>query len=154
MTEAGNEISASGPWLRQVETICGERNLQLTALRRQVLLLIAGAEAPLTAYALIDGLSKAQGRPVAPPTVYRSLEFLVENGFVVRVESRNAYAVCDTPGHDHHGVMLICSRCSVAQEIDDHALDAVLLRTAERAGFRLDKQTVELEGLCGRCAAG
>lgn len=140
-------------WFRRIEALCGERGLQLTALRRQVLLLIADAAAPMTAYALIDALAEAQGRPVAPPTVYRTLEFLVENGFVVRVESRNAFAVCDAPGHHHHGIMLICAKCGTTAEVDNHAIDDLLLQTAAESGFRLEKQMVELEGLCGRCAA-
>ncbi len=147
------EGEARQAWLRRIEALCGERGLQLTALRRQVLLLIADAAAPMTAYALIDALAEAQGRPVAPPTVYRSLEFLVENGFVVRVESRNAFAVCDAPGHHHHGIMLICAKCGTTAEVDNHALDDLLLQTAAESGFRLEKQMVELEGLCGRCAA-
>lgn len=151
MSEEVVEIGPRDAWLKRVESLCGERGLQLTALRRQILLLLAGAGAPLTAYALIDALAQAQGRPVAPPTVYRTLDFLVENGFVVRVESRNAFAICDAPGHHHHGIMLICSRCGTTEEVDSHDLDALLLRTASAAGFRLEKQMVELEGLCGRC---
>lgn len=153
MSHGSVEIASQQRWLKRVEALCGERGLQLTALRRQVLMLIADAAAPLTAYALIDALAQAQGRPVAPPTVYRTLDFLVEHGFVVRVESRNAFAVCDTPGHHHHGVMLICCRCGMTQEIDSHNLDALLLETAAASGFRLQKQMVELEGLCERCGA-
>ncbi len=153
MNEQSVEGGTRQAWLRRIEALCGERGVQLTALRRQVLLLIAGAAAPMTAYALIDALAEAQGRPVAPPTVYRTLEFLVENGFVVRVESRNAFAVCDAPGHHHHGIMLICTRCGTTAEVDNHALDDLLLQTAAASGFRLEKQMVELEGLCGRCMA-
>ncbi len=151
MSEPGGRGAAQQVWLKRVETLCGERSVQLTPLRRQVLMLIAEAEAPLTAYALIDALAQAQGRPVAPPTVYRSLDFLVENGFVVRVESRNAFAVCDTPGHHHHGIMLICTRCGVTDEVDSHDVDELLLRTAAASGFKLERQMVELEGLCGKC---
>ena len=140
-------------WLRRVEALCGERGVQLTTLRRQVLGLLAGSAAPLTAYALIDELAQLQGRGVAPPTVYRTLDFLVENGFVIKVESRNAFAVCDTPGHAHHGILLICSLCGVTDEIDNHDVDAVLTKTATAAGFKVDKQMVELQGVCARCIA-
>ena len=139
--------------LGRVEALCAERGVQLTALRRQVLSLMADAAAPVTAYALIDELARAQGRPVAPPTVYRTLDFLVENGFVVRIESRNAFAICDSPGHHHHGILLICTRCGAADEVDDHEVDATLSRRAAASGFRIDKQMVELEGVCGRCGA-
>ncbi len=140
-------------WFRRVEALCGERGVQLTPLRRQVLGLVAQSPAPLTAYALIDGLARLQGRPVAPPTVYRTLDFLIENGFVIRIESRNAFAICDTPGHDHHGILLICTRCGTADEVDDHDVDATLSRRAAASGFKIDKQMVELEGVCGRCRA-
>lgn len=140
-------------WLGRVETLCGERGVQLTALRRQVLGLLADSPAPLTAYALIDGLARLQGRPVAPPTVYRTLDFLIENGFVIKVESRNAFAICDSPGHHHHGILLICTRCGATDEVDDHDVDATLSRRAAASGFRIDKQMVELEGVCGRCMA-
>ena len=140
-------------WFRRVEALCGERGVQLTPLRRQVLGLVAESAAPLTAYALIDGLARLQGRPVAPPTVYRTLDFLIENGFVIRIESRNAFAICDSPGHDHHGILLICTRCGTADEVDDHDVDATLSRRAAASGFQIDKQMVELEGVCGRCRA-
>ncbi len=140
-------------WLRRVEALCGERGVQLTALRRQVLGLLAGSPAPLTAYALIDELAQLQGRGVAPPTVYRTLDFLMENRFVIKVESRNAFSVCDSPGHHHHGILLICTRCGTADEVDDHDFDTVLMKTASAAGFKVDKQMVELEGVCARCIA-
>ena len=139
--------------LRRVESLCGERGVQLTPLRRQVLGLVADSPSPLTAYALMDELARLQGRQVAPPTIYRTLDFLIENGFVIRIESRNAFAICDSPGHDHHGILLICTRCGTADEVDDHDVDATLSRRAAASGFQIDKQMVELEGVCGRCRA-
>ncbi len=150
-TTHGAADEARAAWLRRVEALCGERNVQLTALRRQVLSLLADSAAPLTAYALIDELATLQGRQVAPPTVYRTLDFLVENGFVIKIESRNAFAICDSPGHHHHGILLICTRCGVTDEVDDHDVDATLARRAAASGFRIEKQMIEMEGICGRC---
>ncbi len=154
MSQKSEEVQARrGAWLERIEALCGERGVQLTALRRQVLSLVAESPAPLTAYALIDELARLQGRQVAPPTVYRTLDFLVENGFVIRIESRNAFAVCDSPGHHHHGILLICTRCGATDEVDDHDVDETLSRRAAASGFKIDKQMVELEGVCGRCLA-
>ncbi len=154
MSQVSDEMQdGRAAWLKRVESLCGERGVQLTALRRQVLGLLAGSAAPLTAYALIDELAQLQGRGVAPPTVYRTLDFLMQNGFVIKVESRNAFSVCDSPGHHHHGILLICARCGAAEEIDDHDVDTTLLKTASTAGFKIDKQMVELEGVCARCIA-
>ena len=149
----GTADEGRAAWLQRVEGLCGERGVQLTILRRQVLTLLADSAAPLTAYALIDELARLQGRQVAPPTVYRTLDFLIENGFVIKIESRNAFAVCDSPGHHHHGILLICTRCGATDEVDDHEVDATLSRRAVASGFKIDKQMVELEGVCGRCLA-
>jgi Fur family transcriptional regulator, zinc uptake regulator len=138
-------------WIGQVEQICVQRGLQLTPTRRSVLEMLAGSRAPLGAYALIDQLSKSQGRTIAPPTVYRALEFLVEHGFVFRIASANAFAPCDHLGHHHHGLLLICSRCGRADEIESPTVDAALAETAARVGFRPQHQMVEIEGLCGAC---
>ncbi len=138
-------------WIRQVEAICGQRGLHLTPLRRQVLDMLARAKAPLGAYAVIDQLSQAQAKTVAPPTAYRALDFLVENGFVFKISSTNAYAPCGHLGHHHHGMLLICSRCGRADEIESPQVDALLAETAARVGFRPRRQVVEIEGLCGAC---
>lgn len=138
-------------WVTQVEEICARRGLQLTPIRRQVLELLAGAKSPLGAYAVIDQLSRARAKTIAPPTAYRALEFLVENGFVFKIASTNAYAPCDHLGHDHHGMLLICSRCGRADEIESPKVDALLAETAARVGFRPQHQVIEIEGLCGAC---
>ncbi len=138
-------------WIGQVEQICIQRGLQLTPTRRSVLEMLAISRAPLGAYALIDQLSKSQGRTIAPPTVYRALEFLVEHGFVFRIASANAFTPCHHLGHHHHGLLLICSRCGRADEIESPQVDATLAEAAARAGFRPQHQMVEIEGLCGAC---
>lgn len=138
-------------WVKQVEEICAQRGLQLTPIRRQVLELLARAKSPLGAYTIIDQLSQAQTKTIAPPTAYRALEFLVENGFVFKIASTNAYAPCDHLGHDHHGMLLICSRCGRADEIENPKIDALLAETAARVGFRPQRQMIEIEGLCGAC---
>jgi Fur family transcriptional regulator, zinc uptake regulator len=141
-------------WVAQVEAICARRGLQLSPTRRGVLEALARSNAPLGAYAIIERLSQAQAKIIAPPTVYRALEFLVENGFVFKIASTNAFAPCDHLGHHHHGLLLICSHCGRADEIESPDIDALLAKTAAKAGFRPQHQVVEIEGLCGLCGDG
>jgi Fur family transcriptional regulator, zinc uptake regulator len=138
-------------WARQVEKYCGERNLQLTPLRRQVLAILARAPAPLGAYAIIEELARDQGKAVAPPTVYRTLEFFLENGFLHKVESRNAYAPCEHLGHRHDGVLLICRRCGRTEEVESPRVGRLLQETAAKAGYSAQSQVVEVAGLCESC---
>jgi Fur family transcriptional regulator, zinc uptake regulator len=140
-------------WARQVEEFCAERDLQLTPLRRQVLAILARAPAPLGAYAIIEELAREQGKSVAPPTVYRTLDFFLENGFLHKVESRNAYAPCEHLGHRHHGILLICERCGRTDEIESPNVDKMLQETAAKAGFSAQRQVVEVEGLCETCGS-
>jgi Fur family zinc uptake transcriptional regulator len=140
-------------WISQVEAACRGRGLQITALRRDVLGIFAGAGQPLGAYTIIQKLSEAQQRIVAPPTVYRTLDFLVENGFVVKIESRQTYVACDhlSHGHDHHGVVFSCARCGRTVEVDSAAIDEELASISGRLGFKSERKVIEIEGRCAAC---
>ncbi len=140
-------------WQVEVESACVRTGLHLTPLRRQVLTILAESSAPLGAYAIIDQLSRREGKPIAPPTVSRTLDFFLENGFVYKIESRNAYAPCEHLGHAHHGALLLCEKCGRSDEIEDVKLDRLLQEAAARAGFAPHRQMVELVGLCRDCAA-
>ena len=142
-------------WITQVETACQTRGVQMTALRREVVGIFAEADQPLGAYTIIQKLSAVQNRIVAPPTVYRTLDFLVENGFVVKIESRQAYVACDHIGHDHdhHGIVFSCAKCGRTVEIDSHAVDHEIAAVAAKLGFAIERKVFEVEGVCAECGA-
>ena len=142
-------------WRSQVEAVCQERGLQMTALRRDIVEIFAVAEHPLGAYAVIQKLSEARSRSIAPPTVYRTLDFLVENGFVVKIESRQAYVACDHIGHDHdhHGIVFSCQRCGRTSEINSQAIDVEIAAIADRLAFKSERKMIEVNGTCSICAA-
>jgi Fur family zinc uptake transcriptional regulator len=98
----------------------------------------------------LQRLQAEKGR-AAPPTVYRALSFLQELGLVHRIESLNAYVGCDQPEDAHRAHFLICHRCGDAAEIHDGALARAVSGVGRRAGFRIDRETVELQGLCPHC---
>jgi len=80
--------------LAEAETICARQGLRLTALRKRVLELVWASHKPLGAYDILGVLSDEDGRRAAPPTVYRALDFLLENGLVHRIASLNAITDC------------------------------------------------------------
>ncbi len=47
----------------------------------------------ISAYDLLDLLREIEPQ-AKPPTVYRGLEFLMEQGFIHKIESTNSYVVC------------------------------------------------------------
>ncbi len=136
---------------------CATRGAQLTPLRRQVLRLVLAAEQPMGAYALLDQLREERG-VAAPPTVYRALDFLLEQGLIHKLERLNAFLPCVEAGHahaghDHQHQFLICKICGATTELTDHAVAHALEAAAARVGFRPARMTVEVEGVCARCAA-
>lgn len=142
-------------WITQVEQACQHRGLQMTALRRDVATIFAEAGQPLGAYTIIQRLSEAQNRIVAPPTVYRTLDFLVEHGFVVKIESRQVYAPCDHIGHahDHHGIVFSCGKCGRATEVEAAAVDGAIAALAQTLRFKVERKVQEIEGICADCQA-
>ncbi|MFT8242777.1 Fur family transcriptional regulator [Roseomonas sp. BN140053] len=146
------------PVLDRVAASCAARGAQLTPLRRQVLALVLDAESPVGAYALLDRL-KAERPGAAPPTVYRALDFLLEQGLIHKVERLNAFVGCveadhgHGPGLHHPHQFLICGTCGATQEVADEAVTRAVAAAASRAGFRPARATVEVEGTCARCVA-
>lgn len=146
--------------LAAAEARCARQGATLTPLRRQVLRLVLEAGQPVGAYALLERLKEERG-PAAPPTVYRALDFLLEQGLIHRLERLNAFLPCFGPeeepcgygcGHDHPHQFLICTRCGATAEIADHDVAHALTAAADRLGFKPSRATVEVEGICARCA--
>jgi Fur family zinc uptake transcriptional regulator len=136
---------------RAVE-LCEHRGVRLTDLRRQVLELVWESHAPIGAYQILERLAARRGS-VAPPTVYRALEFLAREGLVHRIDSLNGYVGCSSPNLPHDAYFLICQGCGDAAEFHDGDLAAVVARCADRSGFGLLSTSVELTGRCARCSA-
>jgi Fur family zinc uptake transcriptional regulator len=144
--------------LARAEALCQKRGVKLTPLRREVLRLVLEADAPIGAYALLDQL-KASRAKAAPPTVYRALDFLLEQGLIHRLERLNAFMGCvealeghdHDHAHDHPHQFLICRGCGATREISDHGVANAISAAAAKAGFSAARATVEIEGLCGKC---
>ena len=133
-------------------SLCDARGTQLTALRRQVLELLWESGRPMGAYELIEALKFRDSRPVGPPTVYRALEFLMTQGFVSKIESRNAYVPCAHPERRHDCLFFICSNCGVSAESEDPRVEQLLAEDAAVLGFSVTRRVVEVEGTCRCCA--
>ncbi len=136
--------------IAEAERVCGARRARLTPIRRRVLEIIWEGHGPVGAYDILEKLS-AERRRAAPPTVYRALDFLSEHGLVHRIESSNAFIGCGQPGAAHRAHFLLCAECGEAAELDDPSLRDALAHVARRAGFAVERETVELKGLCSKC---
>jgi Fur family zinc uptake transcriptional regulator len=127
---------------------------ELTKNQRLVFTALSRAGTPLSAYQILDQLRDEGFR--APLQVYRALDQLRGLGVVHRLESMNAFVACaHADDHAHHGEPIgfpICERCGAVSEIHDADFRAFVEGISERSGFRAEKTTVEIRGLCAECA--
>ena len=136
--------------LKRAERRCQANGSRLTPIRRRVLELIWQRHEPMKAYDLLD-LLRGERRSAAPPTIYRALDFLLEQGLIHRLESLNAYVGCGEPEHPHVGQFLICHCCNAVAELSDNDVYANIAAKASEVGFRVSSQTIEISGLCPGC---
>src|ERR1700730_625609 len=106
--------------------------------------------APMTAYEVLDAV-----RPYgisAPPTVYRALNRVVDDGLAHRLESISAYVACADPQHHHDSaVFAICNHCGRIEELLAASIIKRLHAHAAEQGFKVSATTVELRGRCAGC---
>ncbi len=146
--------------LARADAICDRRGARLTEVRRHVLGLVLDSPRPSGAYDMLDKL-RAHHKGAAPPTIYRALDFLLEQGLIHKVERLSAFVGCvhgfeedDDEDHIHHHAVqfLICNQCGHVQELSDKAIGKSLVRAALSTGFTLTGSTVEADGVCADCA--
>ena len=129
---------------------CEASGIRLTPLRQRVLELVWQNHEPVKAYDILDEL-KQDHSSSAPPTVYRALDFLQEEGMVHKIESLNAYVGCGNPKEFHRSQFFICYDCGSVAELDDTDIRDLLQEKAYRFGFKIDDEMVEIKGHCQEC---
>lgn len=132
------------------EQLCMTRGAQLTPIRHKVLELIWNSHKAVKAYDLLDQI-RPLNDSAKPSTVYRALDFLLEQGLIHRVESLNAFVGCHCSGTLHDQLLLICTQCHNVEE--RAALNIIQALTDELviAEFTPQRKTIEIHGLCKAC---
>ncbi len=136
--------------LSNAEKRCSEEGLRLTPVRRKVLEMLLQEHRALGAYAILDRL-REEGFGSQPPVAYRALDFLVDNGFVHKIERLNAFVACSHPGAVHSPAFMICRKCDMVAEAQTAPAKSLLAAAARAAGFEIERTVVEAEGICPDC---
>ncbi|WP_404400148.1 Fur family transcriptional regulator [Pelagibacterium halotolerans] len=126
---------------------------ELTRNQALVLGQLEKADAPMSAYAILDELRDDGLR--APLQIYRALDKLLDMGLAHRLESLNAFVACAHP-HCHSSGLIafaICEKCGQVSEFSDDVVRDRLAQWADREGFVTSRTTMEIRGACKACAA-
>jgi len=148
-SRAGHKSQEVERAMREAATLCKRRGGGMTPLRQKALTLLLEADGPTKAYDLLTRLRDDGG--AKPPTVYRTLGFLLKMGLIHRVESLQAYAPCRDWSHDHAPAFLICDACGAVEEIDVGESLVSFTRESRRVGFKAGAAVVEIRGACATC---
>jgi Fur family zinc uptake transcriptional regulator len=134
-----------------IQTLCDNNDVKLTPLREDILNILLVTKYPITAYEILAKLKKVRSN-AEPPTVYRVLDFLVENKIVHRIESENKYICCShsSKGH-HHSVLFYCKDCHKTNEYIDDYVSKSIKQFSQRHEIITDDEVVELRGVCQTC---
>lgn len=159
---------------------CRLSGARFTPLRQQIYQLVLEADQPVGAYDLITQLQqmrlsethdsdtlkmpssqkqlsekqsakKRTPKNVAPPTVYRSLEFLLSEGLIHQLTSINAYVPCCHPRAQHTAAFLICDQCQRVQECSSVPVQEMMSFAEQDVGFIVERSVIELSGRCQVC---
>lgn len=136
--------------LSRAEALTKTSGARMTPVRRRVLEILLEEHKALGAYDVLARLA-TEGFGNQPPVAYRALEFLVEQGLAHRIQRLNAFTACVHPGQDHAPAFLICRLCHMVAEAEASAARTALDAEAARAGFQVERSTIEALGLCPNC---
>ncbi|HUG56960.1 MAG TPA: Fur family transcriptional regulator [Candidimonas sp.] len=136
--------------LRTAESLCMQRGKRLTPIRRKVLEILLAQKRSLKAYELLELIRDVQ-HGAAPPTVYRALDFLVDEGLVHRLDAINAWTACLDAAGERHDLLVVCTQCGAVAELSDPDLSRQLASKVANAGFVLSGHETELRALCSKC---
>jgi len=123
----------------------------LSGARQQIFGIISQSAVPMSAYDILAVMSKS--KTTAPPTVYRALANLLEQGLVHRIETLNAYVACHHPHHVAASCFMICQTCSKIEETEMAQPITQWVHDESRMhAFRPQRLTFEISGVCAGCA--
>ena len=126
--------------------------LRMTPLRAQVFEQVSASHGAIGANDILARIA-AQGKRLAPISVYRALDALVAAGVVHRLESRNAFFAC----HQAHAsqrpyLVLVCSGCGRVAEAPAQQVREAIDNAVRAVEFAFEGSLVEVTGRCGTCA--
>jgi len=138
--------------LEAAEAYFQRNGIRFTPLRRRVFEIILKAGKPIGAYDILERL-RDHGKIAASISVYRVLDFLIEQRFVHRLATINGYMACVSPEELHAAQFLICQCCGAVSEVSSPSIDKAIAEGAQAAKFQISYPLVEIMGVCENCTA-
>lgn len=126
-----------------------ERGHRVTRVRREIVGMLEGSKVPLAAPEILQALGKKKLK-VNKTTVYRELEFLVEQNIAQEVEFGDKKKRYEISSKHHHHV--VCMECKNVEDVNlRQDLQEAERRIAKQKGYKVINHSLEFFGLCSSC---
>jgi Fur family transcriptional regulator, ferric uptake regulator len=126
------------------------KKLKVTEERLRIVRHIFEAHQHFDVDQLLESM-KAKEIPASRPTVYRTLNLLVESGLLRRLTFGNTTAYEHAYGYPRHE-HLFCERCGGVIEFVSEDLDRLLESIAREYRFRPMSRKLVVQGICEKCS--
>jgi len=132
----------------QISNQIRSRGFRLTPQRMIILQVLQHSGEHLTPAEVYE-IARQNMPSLTETTVYRTLEFLSENGFAMAAHIGSGKLVYQVGGHDHHHI--ICQKCGCELEVSHAQLADLYSALEQSTGFRLTTSHLTFFGLCPHC---
>jgi Fe2+ or Zn2+ uptake regulation protein len=125
-----------------------EKGFRLTPQRMAIMNALHAAGAHLSAteiYARVHTSTPG----LTEPTIYRTLDFLAQNGLVSVTHTGGGRLEYELARHQHHHI--VCSCCGQEQEVSQAQIQAIYDQVEQITGYRITEKHLTFMGQCPRC---
>ena len=145
-TYASQSVHINKTAIDFAEEIARQSGTRLTRIRRHVYKCLLQSEHPLGAYDILDMLDGIGAQK--PPTVYRSLDWLMKLGLVKKVTSVSKYVALQPHKGNQTIAFLLCLKCGQTESFDPGPMTESLKAIAQKNGFGNCETVIEIVGHC------
>jgi Fur family ferric uptake transcriptional regulator len=124
------------------------RGFRMTSQRMAILHVLHDAGAHLSPVEVYKQ-AKAELPGITEPTVYRTLEFLADNGLARPSFSSSGHLRYEITGNEHHHI--ICRVCNGEIEVEHSMLESLYFLLEESSGYQRIDSHVTFFGICPEC---
>jgi len=96
--------------------------------------------------------ARAELPSLTESTVYRTLEFLTENGLARAAHMGSGHLIYEIAQHEHHH--LKCRNCGSEMEVEHALLEKLYRQLESQSGYHLTDSHITFFGLCPNCQKG
>lgn len=126
-----------------------DKGHKITNVRKEIVGIFSQVDKPFTAQELHKAL-KTIGLSVNKTTVYRELQFLTDEGYLVEVHlnpKETSYESTDLMHHHH----LICETCGNIDNVTNCLAEELEADVLKKKGFKITRHALEFYGTCSSC---